>query len=89
MEDILDILFADELRNLNGFEIEGEISFPKEILAAAVSESILGNDNNDSDDEENILQPNDIQKLMKHLKVSEANVYFKGDEVCLTLNVSK
>lgn len=95
MEKIINILLENKLQNLNGFKVLGELRIPKEILANAITHSIVNRkkdsleEDSDSSDNDVLLKPKDYRNLLDFVDINEANVYFDGEEVCIRLDIEK
>lgn len=95
MEKIINILLENKLENLNGFKVLGELRIPKEILANAITHSIINRKKETSENEvetadnDALLKPKDYRNLLDFVDINEANVYFDGEEVCIRLDIEK
>ncbi|MCB0501371.1 MAG: hypothetical protein KDD32_01715 [Bacteroidetes bacterium] len=95
MDDILRLLLAENLKNLDGLEFFGNINVPKDLLAESIKDSLIEKkvkeevESKQQNDSGYSLHPVDYQNFIEHVNINEFNVYFEEDEVCLKFDFRK
>lgn len=95
MDDILRLLLAENLKNLDGLEFFGNINVPKDLLAESIKDSLIEKkvkeevESKQQNDNGYSLHPVDYKNFIEHVDIIVFNVYFKEEDVCLKFDFRK